>query len=379
MERGPKIGIIVAGVIIASLVIAARQQQSRANTDTGATTSSAELGGLSGMKTVEVFDPVLGQVAARLSVPSDWVFDGGLLRPHLGPSLVYRASSPDGLTGLQRLPRYDWVAHTDPQMRRFYEAKRVMIAAPMSAEELLTKYVLPESRPGVTVIGRETMPQLAKLTAGDEQANDRYAREAAGGRAKHQKTDAARMRITYDFNGHPVEEAIIAVITMTEIPALNGHTMQMSQAIVTGARAPRGKLDGSMQQLVAMAQSESADQGWQNRQNAFALQNAQAQQAAIIANARQRQAQNDAVFNNSMQNTAAMEKARHAGAMATADHMGDVQGMRNPATGQTGKVSNQFNYSYVDQNGNVVHTNSATYNPNAEMRGNWTQLQPIKP
>ena len=53
--------------------------------------------------------------------------------------------------------------------------------------------------------------------------------------------------------------------------------------------------------------------------------------------------------------------------------------MVDPATGRSGKVSNQFNYSYVDENGNVVHTNSATYNPNAELRGNWTQLQPMKP
>ncbi len=80
-----------------------------------------------------------------------------------------------------------------------------------------------------------------------------------------------------------------------------------------------------------------------------------------------------------MNSAAAIAGAGHRGAMATADHMGDQQAVIDPSTGQTGKVSNQYNYSYVNQDGNVVHTNSATYNPNAELRGNWVQLQPISP
>ncbi|MDQ6621585.1 MAG: hypothetical protein M3Z31_18150 [Pseudomonadota bacterium] len=364
--------------MIGSVGFAPYQQNARAAG--GFDTSTAPASAVGGrLKTVEVLDPLFNEVAARFTIPNNWVFDGTILRPHLGPALVFRASSPDGLTGLQRLPRYDSVAHTDPKMRQFYQAQKVTVTDPMSAKDFLNKVVLPESRPGVTVIGPEAMPALGGLAVADQQANDRYARQASGQRPKHQHSDGARVRIAYTFNGQPVEEAIVVVTTTTELPANYGNTMWLSQATITGARAPRGQLDGMMKQLVAISESENVSASWEKRQAAFALQNAQQQQAAIIANGRRRLAENKAIFERSMASAAAMEKGRHAGAMGTSDHMGDVRGMVNPATGQSAKVSNQFNYSYVDQNGNVVHTNSATYNPNAELRGNWTQLQPMKP
>lgn len=379
MKRRRQIRMFAAAALTAGVFIVASSETSQAATGQGASANAAPSAGSAAMKPVEVIDPLFGQVAGRMSIPNDWVFDATVLRPHLGPALVFRASSPDGLTGLQLLPRYDWVAHTDPQMRRFYQARKVAIAPPMPADDFLRQYVLPEARPGATIIGSEAMPEAGKLALADRQANDRYAQQAAGSRASRQKSDAARLRIAYSFNGHPVEESIVAVTITTELPANGGHTMQMSQATVTAARAPRGRLDAMMKQLVAIAESQNLDPSWQNRQTAFALQSAQQQQAAIIANGQRRLAENKAIFDRSMRNTAAMEKARHAGAVATADHMGDVRGMVNPSTGQVGKVSNQFNYSYVDQSGNVVHSNSATYNPNAELRGNWTQLQPLKP
>lgn len=370
---------LIGGLLATMLAFACGQKseaapaQAVADGDVGAETAPA-------MKTVQIVDPILGVRAFSVTIPATWVYDGTVLRPHFGTSMVLRTSSPDGLTGLQIFPKYNWLATSDPSMQRFYQNVDVRKMGPMKADEYLRKYVLPEIRSQATVVGPEPMPQFHRLAENDARQNAEFATQSQrnGRRAPHVMSDAARYRIQYDFNGHPEDESIVVLSSVTDIPEANGTT-RLSEATATGARAPRGQLDGRLQMLTAIANSIKVDPEWVQKQTQFALQNAQAQQRAILSNADSWRRRNQAVFEASMKNTAAMEKARHDGAVATADHMGDVQEMVDPSTGETGKVSNQFNYSYVDENGNVVHTNSATYNPNAELRGNWTQLQPLKP
>jgi hypothetical protein len=371
MERRRRMDIVVAGLAFASITVACQQSMQASTPDKAR----------AAMKTVEVFDPVLGQHAYSVTIPADWVLDGSVVRAHFGASFVFRASSRDGLTGLQSLPNYNWVSSTDPGMDRFYQGVRVMRMQPMHAAEFMKRYVLPEARPGAkVVVENEAMPDFGEIRKADENQNAQFAAMAAktGARPNHVTSEGARVRIQYDFNGHPVEESVVLVTSVTEMPAPHGMTY-LSQGLVRGARAPRGKLDEVNGVLNAIGRSVTADPRWVQAQDQFVLQNAQAQQRAIVARAGAYRRANQAVFERSMNNTARMEADRHRGAQATADHMGDVQGMVDPATGRTGKVSNQFVNSYVDQDGNVVHTNSATYNPNAELPGNWTQLQPLKP
>ncbi len=86
-----------------------------------------------------------------------------------------------------------------------------------------------------------------------------------------------------------------------------------------------------------------------------------------------------ATFEASMAAARTLSAIGHQSATATAEHMGDLQSMIDPATGRTGQVSNQYNYSWADQDGAVVQMNSPGLNPNQHLRGNWTQLQPVKP
>lgn len=167
-----------------------------------------------------------------------------------------------------------------------------------------------------------------------------------------------------------------------------GHST--SQAWATGGRAPKGQLDASEKLLIAIFKSLTPDPAWSQKQQAFAMKQNQMQMARIQQQGQAFQAQlmkqnqafrasQQAKFEASMNSARAMSEAGHRSAMATAEHMGDVQSVIDPATGRTGQVSNQYNYSYADQNGRVVQTNSPTFHPNAQLRGNWTQLQPVQP
>jgi hypothetical protein len=332
-------------------------------------------------RTARVIDPVLGRAAFTVEIPAGWVFDGAVLRPNLGPIAVYRASTVDGLTGVQLLPRYDSVESTDEAMRRFYSAAAGVTMRPaLSAEALLRTIVLPEARPGATVVGPEPMPNIDQIRQADVAANAQFVQRAAatGGVAWHQQSDAFRLRLAYDVAGHPVEESMLAVTTVTDQPVAHG-VVHIEQATVTALRAPKGTLDAVSPSLVRIAQSIAPDPDWMAAQNAFAAKQAENTQAEILAMAERYRQANLRVFNASMNSAAAMERARHDGAQGTVNYIRDEKPMIDPETGQAVTVSDQYDYSYVDETGAVVQTNSAAFNPNGQLAGNWVQLQPLAP
>ncbi len=380
MRSGQGIGLITAGIALAT--IAACQQNSDASTTALPVGGNGSAVGTAGMKRVEVYDPMFQQLAYTVMIPNDWVLDGTVIRTQFAPSQVFRASTPDGLTGVQVLPAYNWISTNNRGMLQFYQNQRTVIAPPMAASEVMTKFVLPETRPGVQVVGTE--PAALAVAGGVEfarKANAQFEAEAArsGQKPRHMTTDAARTRIRYELHGRPVEEALLVTTMLTDMPLQQGGEVHYSFALVTAARAPAGRFEATEKLLTSIIASVTVDQAWQAKQDAFQLRSAQEKQQAILANAERYRRMNKAIFDASMRSAKALSDAGHTAAMATAEHMGDVQSMINPSTGKAMKVSNQFNYSYADENGNVVHTNSATYNPNGQMRGNWTQLQPMKP
>jgi hypothetical protein len=65
----------------------------------------------SGMRSEAITDPVLNITAFDVTVPAKWHFAGRLLQGTSCspvPYPVFRATSPDGRTVLERLPRMDW-------------------------------------------------------------------------------------------------------------------------------------------------------------------------------------------------------------------------------------------------------------------------------
>ncbi len=374
---------------------------------TGASATGS--GGVREMKTVEVLDPLFGQRAYTLTIPVDWKFEGTVLWTPIPNTLescvVFRTSSPDDLTGVQMLPKYTWEWSDDPGFQKAIQAGSAKGFKPLPAGEFVKKAVLAEARPGAQVEAVEPIPEEnEKIQEQNRKANEQLAATAAQSHtgASHVSGNTERVRIRYEFRGHPEEEWLAAVISTQEfptipsptrlIPALPAHSI--SHAWVTGARAPQGQLDRSEKLFVGIIKSLTPDPTWQQKAQAFTMEQFQKQIQKQMANHRTQlqqfnanmmkqhqafMASQQAKFQASMNSAKAMSDASHASAMATAEHMGDVQSMVDPATGRTGQVSNQYNYSYANQDGSVVQTNSPTFNPNAQLRGNWTQLEPIKP
>ncbi len=66
--------------------------------------------------------------------------------------------------------------------------------------------------------------------------------------------------------------------------------------------------------------------------------------------------------------------ATHAAAVGTTNHMADVNDYRDPNTGQTYKVSNQYTHTYLDSTGRTILQTNSAYAPGPDTI--WRELQP---
>ena len=56
-----------------------------------------------------------------------------------------------------------------------------------------------------------------------------------------------------------------------------------------------------------------------------------------------------------------------------------VQTFRNPQTGDTFELSNLHDNAWLNGNNEYVMSDDPSFNPNAQLKGSWTALQPVRP
>jgi uncharacterized protein YgiM (DUF1202 family) len=117
---------------------------------------------------------------------------------------------------------------------------------------------------------------------------------------------------------------------------------------------------------------------WQNRVTQVIAKmsadnsNAAMQRSQIIAQAGRQQSE---IINRGYQER---NKIQDSTAKQFDQYIRGVQSYRNPNTGETVELSNQYAHAWASGNDYLL-TDSANFNPNTALRGNWTELTPVKP
>ncbi len=86
-------------------------------------------------------DPNLRMDFARLPVPTDWNFQGGLMQWTSCSHVVtefYRVTSPDGLSGVKYLPRFDYAWSDDGSYQTGPRSDCMSTRGPISAKDYLS-------------------------------------------------------------------------------------------------------------------------------------------------------------------------------------------------------------------------------------------------
>ena len=56
-----------------------------------------------------------------------------------------------------------------------------------------------------------------------------------------------------------------------------------------------------------------------------------------------------------------------------------VQTFRDPSTGHTMELSNQYDHAWLNGANEYVMSDDPNFNPNAQLSGSWNQLQAVRP
>jgi hypothetical protein len=400
-----------AAFAIATLALAGCHSQSDAATSRGASNASSGSSAPTSTAAVNwtttspmtVTDSAVNMPAFTIQIPSSWKFAGMMLRPggcHApavpADGLSFTALAPDGITSYEELPGVSWAWASDGTNPTSPRCPAVNIT---SAAAFLLNIVVPNMRPDATNISVIPLPQA--MQAGLE-AQQRTLQAKANANLR-QILDAARIRLSYQLNGHPVEELIGAVITCNEstmpaYPQLHrpASTRRFCQSNSTNIRrAPQGALDAMIAKNLPAPQINPAWDSlmqqqmrtnfakWQKANDAQfqAIQDHYKQvTAGMVQRAQAAMAQLQDQTNAAMaQDRATQSAIDHAAQGQVRDSL-NRQIFVDPTTGQKIETSNQFTSAWInsDRSG-VALTSDRTADQNGTVdpvRQSWTELIP---
>ena len=360
-----------------------------------------------GMRRETIADPVLNRTAFDVMVPAKWHFAGRLIQGTTCtpvPSPVFRATSPDGLTVLERLPRMDWSWGNGPGVggKDCLDLKREMTAkefAKYAAVMLKTEYVADDPFPAELT--------AARSKASNESAAANAARyQAAGMNPPTEHSDLARITVRFN-NGTFMMKGQITVATycsairskqIGNLPVTDKHSCVADVRFVHASEAQYAAMV-KLLDAAGAAQRQDWNKAWideNNRQtavNIHAIQQRGAQYQAQSAASHQQFMQSQAArqrthedflntmqrgTNMSMNRTQQAMNARSTAASNVVDYALDQQTVRDPNSGQVNKVSSSYSYTWVDTTGKTGYqTNDPNANPNGYLQGNWTRQQVV--
>jgi hypothetical protein len=364
-----------------------------------------------GMRLEPIRDKGLQMDAYSVLVPADWHFQGAVVYgtacdPSAFP--VFRVTSPDGLTMLERLPRLFW--RWGMLTTKGKNQGCLAIDREMSAAEFLQRF---SAHLQVEYVGDR--PLLPEELEGPRRAD--AAANANSGPNVQQQTQVAAARVRYRNGTFPMEaELKLFLSCVRHAPVGRNPRWESCEATVRAVRAPEGKLEemtkklalagvrGSnpqweqayyrlqMQQMQAAAQQAAQlnqlttqNMQAQNQQfnQAMALQQQQHQQFMQQMNNQQATHQQaiDTMqrgTNMSMQQANQASAARHTATSDMVDYALGQQTVRDPSTGQVNKVAGGYTNTWVDSTGRQsFQTGDTNANPNGVLQGTWNLQQQV--
>jgi hypothetical protein len=363
-----------------------------------------------GMQAVFVRDAALDMNAFEVIIPAKWHFQGTVVQGTTCfpvPFIVFRTTSPDGLTVLERLPDLDWQWGTSPTIGK-KPGDCLPLKTAVSASDFL-KYL--SSTLKVQYLRDElvdpTALAAAQKNAADAQASMTGQYAANGMKPPIETVQMAAATVQFR-NGSFMMKGLLSTTVDCRQASIAGPqgrpwVTNTCQATARYVHAPEAQYEAAVAQLSPKNVGSIALANWgkawiannrrQTQQNIAQIRAAgQAATARITASGQQfqhsqevQQHMHDEFLstmqrgtNMSMNQAAQVANANHTISSDWVDYSLDQQTVRDPATGQLNKVSSQYSYTWVDASGKTSYqTNDPNVNPNGSLAGMWTRQQVV--
>jgi len=344
-----------------------------------------------------VVDPALGHgndpvnfPVLDLLIPSTWDFKSNVaFNTKSGCisdtySVSWEAKSADGSVAFQGAPDSSWqyaddpaALHnlTDPSRRQINgEGKPCPVKKPMKAEEFIRQNVLTVFPTGSTVVSVDPFPELNQIARKQLGLPPDDAGQAGGSR-----TEAIRARVEFQKDGKAMEDWVALVVVTRVFRQGQGAFYDCHAIDFMALRALKGQLDANDKLFKVMISSLRPEQKWQDYSNKWLAWRYQVEA--------KKQAQIDAIWANFqnqvaqtlMDVTANQQRGSLNSAFGADQNIRGVQTFRDPTTGSTMELSNQYDHAWLNGSNEYIMSEDPNFNPNGQLSGNWNQLQVVRP
>ena len=343
--------------------------------------------------------------AATIHLPEKWTFESKI-EWHYGwveypLSFSSHSENPDNAEAYFQYPLLRLEStEVAPQLRQYDKGRKIApgerlptgaLASPpqppppMQAMAMFIQKVRPNVA-NLKWLGQQDLPDLAKALHLDPGPNQH----------------GVAIKIGYDLNGQPVEEAFFGVYYISQGANAGVNAGMIKQTnwgfqALQSMRAPAGTLDKRMPMFCVIAKSMYVNPEWVRLSKAITDKmladfNQKLQQGydqiraaqAIMEQTMKQQAAFQANFDKqeeAMRSSGGVDDSflRDGGARSAADHWDDtirgVDTVNDPSTGGTTQLSNLGQYHFTDGFGNYRTTDDPNYTPEkAGEVGSWTQM-----
>ena len=344
------------------------------------------------MKRVQIDDPGNKVPAAvDVMIPTTWQLQG-TIRTMGGmggcfadlESVSIHAQSADGSIVFESSPDFTYQYADDPNTVRTMTQegqafakggiKPCPVIAPQRATDFLQKQIIPKFHADKRVISVDPYPDFDQLL---RQRLGLPLKDA--GNQGPVRTDAARARLEYDRDGHTFEEWVTVAEWMRLYPGARGSVYDCHAIMLMSFSAPKGQLDRNEKLFRLIAFNITHEPKWDALINPMIAQLYRQQQieeakrSQIIAQFQQHVADTvNEVTANSM-------RGANQAAFGADQNIRGVQTFRNPQTGATFELSNLHDHAWLNGTNEYVMSDDPNFNPNGQLNGNWTSLQPVRP
>lgn len=294
--------------------------------------------------------------AFTILAPADWTASGGIVRVNplnsggalnsLGAKLDFTLTSGDGRVSMRWYPEVNYVDN------------RYMIAAAMfppgsnyngalvwpleSAFGYIEKALLSKQRPGAAGVEVKLRQQMPQAAAG-------YQRVAQAMQLPIRLNyDAAIIVVEYSQGGVQWEDAFYTAIQDMGQAGVGLWSNKDSFSV----RAPAGRLDAMRPTIDLMLNSVKLNPAWVQGEIQGQIQRGE------IARRTQEEINriNREIVENRRRTNAEIQNQMHHNLMSTEEYV-------NPITREVEVGSNQWNYRWVNQNGEAIYTDDPNYDP----------------
>jgi hypothetical protein len=350
------------------------------------------------MKQVQVIahvaDPALGGKVdlptIDLLIPSTWGFKDSVAGNTTEGcfsdlyAVSWEATSGDGSVAFQGAPNDSWQYTDDPAVLRKLtdpnrralglQGKPCPVKKPMKAEEYFRQNVFSAFPSGSTVVSVEPFPELNQMAR--KQLGLPSDDAGSGGSAR---TEAIRARVEFQKDGKTFEDWVSLVVVTRIFPQGRSAFYDCHAIDVMALRAPKGQLDVNDKLFKVMISSVRPEPKWQAYSNGVIakLYQAEAQKEASMDAMVAAFQQHVADTINGV--TANAQRGAQNSAFGFDQNIRGVQTFRDPTTGNTMELSNQFDHAWLNGSNEYIMSDDPNFNPNVQLSGNWNQLQPVRP